>query len=192
MVLSKWRWIQRALERRRLMENRDTAPGLSGQLVYLGERLPIVYGQTPGNRSTAVLEKGRMEILLTPSDSALAEKDRLPLVEQLLAQWQLEESQRIMDPVCQHYFSIFEPLGCKMPQIRYRRMKSQWGSYNRRTHVVTINTRLLAYPLACVEYVVLHELTHMLYPDHQQGFHRFMASAMPDYRERRALLRSAV
>lgn len=197
LVLSRWSWIQRAIEQRQRLRSQDSPLSIPGQMSYLGKNITVRYGTAFGNTSDALLhptdsgsEAAALEIRLTPSDSRLSEEERLQLAERLIEQWKMTECRRIMDPVCASYFSIFEPLGCRMPQIRYRRMKSQWGSYNRRTHAVTLNTRLLAYPMSCVEYVVLHELTHMLYPDHQQGFHRFMSSVMPDYRERRALLRS--
>lgn len=195
LVLSKWSWIERALDRRRLTQCRETAAegNPPEQIAYLGGLLPVTCGAAPSGEKSAVrLEEGRLIVALNPTDRALTGEERLCRMDRLLTQWRLDESRRVMEPVCRRYFAIFESLGCRMPLLRFRQMKSQWGSYNRRTHVVTLNTRLLAYPMACVEYVVLHELTHMLYPDHQQGFHRFMASTMPDYRERRARLRTVL
>lgn len=55
---------------------------------------------------------------------------------------------------------------------------------------VCINTRLALYPPRCLEYVVVHELVHMLEPSHNARFHELRCRAFcPTGRERRALLR---
>lgn len=51
-----------------------------------------------------------------------------------------------------------------------------------------INTRLALYPPRCLEYVVVHELVHMLEPSHNARFHELMDGFLPDWRERRKLL----
>lgn len=53
----------------------------------------------------------------------------------------------------------------------------------------TIISLLLARPRPAVEYVVLHELCHFLRPDHSPAFYDLLVSLMPDWRERRALLK---
>ena len=54
--------------------------------------------------------------------------------------------------------------------------------------IVTLNKRLLAAPRGAVEYVVLHELCHLIYPDHSKQFYDFLAAMMPDWKERKQLL----
>ena len=77
----------------------------------------------------------------------------------------------------------------RQPLLRVRWMKSRWGVCHPGKGYITLNKRLMGQPLAAVEYVVLHEYVHFLEPNHQAGFHREMARRMPDYRERRKLLR---
>lgn len=76
-----------------------------------------------------------------------------------------------------------------MPQVRIRDMKSCWGVCHPKKQYITLNSRLLSKPPQAIEYVVLHELVHFLYPDHQEGFHAMMKRLMPDYKQRKAMLR---
>ena len=70
-----------------------------------------------------------------------------------------------------------------------RAMSSRWGSCTPATGRIRINVRLAAYPPACLDYVVAHELTHLAEPSHDARFHELLARAYPDERAARALLR---
>lgn len=68
-------------------------------------------------------------------------------------------------------------------------MRTRWGSCTPATRAVRINTRLAAYPLACLEFVVAHELTHLMEPSHNARFHALLDTWCPANRELPALLR---
>lgn len=79
--------------------------------------------------------------------------------------------------------------GGSMPEIRYRRMKSRWGSCTPSKKLLTFNTRLAYVPERCVEYVVVHEFCHFLVPNHSARFYQCMASVLPDWHARRDEIR---
>ena len=84
----------------------------------------------------------------------------------------------------------WEPiLGVKVRKLAYRNMKSRWGSCQPETGRVCINVRLALYPPECLEYVVVHELCHLLVRGHGRDFHALMDRVMPDWRKRRARLK---
>jgi hypothetical protein len=84
----------------------------------------------------------------------------------------------------------WEPiLGVHAQNLVYRNMKSRWGSCQPATGRICINTRLALYPPECLEYVVVHELCHLLVSGHGPEFHALMTSVMPDWKARRARLR---
>ncbi len=83
-----------------------------------------------------------------------------------------------------------KPIPFTCGQLKGRAMKSLWGSCNRRTNIVTLNWALFAAPQACIDYVVLHELTHFLYLYHDKQFYGFIARWMPDYKERIKILKT--
>ena len=68
-------------------------------------------------------------------------------------------------------------------------MKSRWGSCQPSTGRICINTVLAICPPECLEYVVVHELCHLLVPGHGPDFHAIMDRVMPDWKQRRAKLR---
>ena len=71
---------------------------------------------------------------------------------------------------------------------RLRTMKSQWGSCQWRKRFVTLNTELARLPPELVEYVVVHELTHLQAHDHGPVFRALMDERLPDWRTRRRRL----
>lgn len=76
-----------------------------------------------------------------------------------------------------------------MPEIRFRRMKSRWGSCQPVRGVLTFNSALIHVPERCIEYVVLHELCHFIRPDHSPRFRVELDALMPDWRERQKEIR---
>ena len=84
----------------------------------------------------------------------------------------------------------WEPImGVKAGKLAYRNMTSRWGSCQPSTGRICINVRLALYPPECLEYVVVHELCHLLERGHGPRFKALMDAFMPDWRERRAKLR---
>ena len=75
--------------------------------------------------------------------------------------------------------------------LRHRRMKSRWGSCQPATAVITMNERLLHAPPECTEYIMVHELAHLVRADHSPAFHAVVTEVMPDWRERKKRLREA-
>lgn len=84
----------------------------------------------------------------------------------------------------------WEPImGVKAGTLAYRNMTSRWGSCQPSTGRICINVRLALYPPECLEYVVVHELCHLLERGHGPRFKALMDAFMPDWRARRAKLR---
>lgn len=87
--------------------------------------------------------------------------------------------------------ALWEPImGVRAGKIAYRNMTSRWGSCNPKTGRICINVQLAKYPSECLEYVVVHELCHLLERGHGPRFKALMDSFLPDWRECRAKLRS--
>jgi predicted metal-dependent hydrolase len=66
--------------------------------------------------------------------------------------------------------------------IRYRWMRSRWGSCSSRKEI-TFNSRLILAPLGIIEYVVVHELTHLFEMNHSQKFWKRIETALPQFKE---------
>lgn len=71
---------------------------------------------------------------------------------------------------------------------RIRDMHTRWGTCNVRDKRIWIAQALGAYPEECLEYVIVHELCHLLEPSHNAVFHQYMTRFLPDWKERKDLL----
>ena len=80
-------------------------------------------------------------------------------------------------------------LGVARPQLRLRKMKSQWGNCHYRQGYITLNTALAACPPELQDYVCLHELVHFIHPNHGTGFYAAMDKLMPNWKTLRAELK---
>jgi len=74
-------------------------------------------------------------------------------------------------------------IGVKMPRIQVRRMQSKWASMSTAGRL-TLNAELTTLPRDLGEYVIVHELVHLLAPNHGKLFKSFMFAYMPDWEER--------
>ena len=79
-------------------------------------------------------------------------------------------------------------MGVQAGSIRFREMVSRWGSCQTVTGHITLNLRLGLVPPECMEYVLVHELCHLLHPDHSAAFHDEMTCLMPDWEARKKRL----
>lgn len=71
----------------------------------------------------------------------------------------------------------------------FKLMKSRWGSCQPVTRDISINVRLAQYPPECTDYVIVHELAHILEANHSPAFWAIVARYMPDYQRHRARLK---
>ena len=92
-------------------------------------------------------------------------------------------------PLVEKWHPVVAAYGIPMPRVTVRRMRSRYGSCSVGRGRITLAAVLLEVPKECAEYVVLHELTHFLYPDHGHDFYRFIEEHMLDWRQRELLLK---
>lgn len=82
-------------------------------------------------------------------------------------------------------------IGVHAARWSVRMMKTRWGSCTPKTGAIRINARLAAYPPECLEFVVAHELVHLLEPSHNARFHTLLDEFCPGNRHLAKLLREA-
>ena len=90
--------------------------------------------------------------------------------------------------VIDKYLPIFEKYNIPVPTLKVKPLKSKWGSCMPTTAKITLNLYLYKTCAKCIDYVVLHELTHLIYSGHKKRFYNFIQKYMPDYRETEKLL----
>ncbi|MGG7047753.1 MULTISPECIES: M48 family metallopeptidase [unclassified Campylobacter] len=72
--------------------------------------------------------------------------------------------------------------------ISIKNMQTRWGSCNSKKGYINLNLNLIQKPPILIEYVILHELSHLIYPHHKSEFYDFIRSIMPDFRQREIAL----
>lgn len=81
-------------------------------------------------------------------------------------------------------------IGVTVDVVAVRRMKTKWGSCNPIAKTILLNTDLAKKPRECLEYIVVHELVHLLEPTHNERFIKLMDQHMPKWQSHRQLLNS--
>jgi hypothetical protein len=79
-------------------------------------------------------------------------------------------------------------LGVKVNRVFVQHMKTKWGSCNHRRGTIRLNTELAKKPVECVEYLVVHEMVHLLEPTHNARFIALMGQFMPRWQHYRQML----
>ncbi|MBV5338203.1 MAG: M48 family metallopeptidase [Deltaproteobacteria bacterium] len=100
----------------------------------------------------------------------------------LLAEWYREKLKEVVPAL----IAKWEPLMCvKVEKTLYQRMKTRWGSCNHRARNIRLNTELAKKLPECLEYVVVHEMAHLLEASHNSRFVALMDGFMPSWRNHR-------
>ncbi len=149
--------------------------------VLFGRKLPVRILYQPVFRDHADFQEDGIYLWTrTPDDPEKVRK----LYEKGLLDYTKRELQAMTD----FFRPLFKGYEIPDPKIVYRTMSSRWGSCRAAKREITLNTRLAFYPREAAEYVVVHELAHFVYPDHQPHFWAVVASVLPDWKKRRKLL----
>lgn len=99
-----------------------------------------------------------------------------------------QQCRTVFGDVMDALYPSFQKYGVQKPSLRIRDMETRWGSCLAKKGIITLNKRLLEAPRHCIEYVVMHELCHLVHPNHSRQFYAFLTMLMPDWKERKLFL----
>ncbi len=149
-------------------------------VLYLGKYCRLSVEQ--GSRDSVQVQGETIRLLVRqPEQEALRKKT--------FDDWWERSCEKAVRNLCRAVYPVFAPHDIAFPEIRFRAMVSQWGNCRPQRGILTFNTRLLAAPVRCIEYVVMHEFTHFLYADHSGNFYGFVAQELPDWKQLEMQLR---
>ena len=120
------------------------------------------------------------------------DKENVRHKEIMMSKWLKQYQRMVFEELLQEKYLLFEKYGVPYPTLKIRRMASRWGSCQPKKGIITLNSRLIDAPKTCIEYVILHELVHLIHPNHSKQFWEFVTKMMPDWKERKKELEKSV
>ena len=101
-----------------------------------------------------------------------------------LHKWLVKQANFIFLEELNKMYNIF-PVNIPYPSLTIRQMKTRWGVCNTKTKRVTLNLELIKKDLKYLDYVIVHELAHLVYPNHQYEFWSLVGQVIPNYKSLR-------
>ena len=105
-----------------------------------------------------------------------------------LNKWYKEEAKKIFKEHLDFEYSRFTE-NIPYPKLKIRKMKTRWGVNNRRDNSVTLNIDLMKYDVKALDYIIIHELSHFIEPNHSKKFWLVVEKYMSDYKKVRKMLK---
>lgn len=176
-LASKANWVTKQKEKMLARLNRRELKLEWGEVCYLlGKRyiLKIFNGNRP-----SVYAEGANIVLRTRPDSSIEERRKL------LEMFYREQLFNAAGALIEKWGRI---IGITPKEWRIKRMKTRWGSCNVGAKRVWLSLELALMPIECIEYIVVHEIVHLLEAKHNARFKRYMDRFLPDWKARRAML----
>ena len=177
-VLKKLPEITKVRDRMRSQVRQSKREYVSGESHYLwGKiyRLQVVYEGTRHN-----IIKSPTKIIMT-----VPEETNTDAREKLLTEWYRQELKRVLESVI---IRCEKKTGIRADEFRIKNMKTRWGTCNIEKRRIWVNLQLAKKPMECLEYVVIHELVHLLERNHTHRFHVLVEKYCPTWREAKKML----
>ncbi|MEW4569500.1 SprT family zinc-dependent metalloprotease [Tautonia sp. JC769] len=174
-AISKLGWIKRQQAIIRSQERETPREFIDRESHYLWGRrylLEVVERNAP---PAVESDHNRLILGVRPETS---EERRGEIVED----WYREQLRAAAVPLVARWEPV---LGVRVNRVFVQRMKTKWGGCNPRTRNIRLNTDLAKKPRGCLEYIVVHELVHLIEPTHNARFVAIMDAHMPQWRSLR-------
>jgi predicted metal-dependent hydrolase len=174
----RWDWV--VLQRSRFLEEPAPAPVTyadGSAFLHLGSPLMLRVTHAARNSAKRVAD----ELHVTITTQRLEERDGLSGVIEL---WQRREAKRVFSLHLAFCHEHMKGLKIPFPELKIRKMRSRWGSCTRKG-IVTLNLELIRMPVDCIDYVITHELCHLVEFNHSSRFYELQAQFMPDWKARK-------
>ena len=144
---------------------------------YLGRQYRLKVD--PNARGTR-REEDRIVVGGVPADEPFRIRNRL-------FRWYETEGRRVFSERLTQCMRTFGQT-CKRPKLKIADMERRWGSYVPSSHSLVLNHVLVQVPIPLIDYVITHEMCHILHPNHGPDFNGLLARLMPDHAQRKAKL----
>ena len=108
-------------------------------------------------------------------------------IKKLLQQWYIARATILFNKLFEEQFYLFKRFGLEKPILQIKKMEKRWGSCTPQQKII-LNPELIKAPIVCINYVILHELCHLVHHNHSKAFYRLLENFMPDWQKYKQLL----
>ena len=172
-IITKLEWINKRMEMIRNQARQTDRKYVSGENHYykgIRYRLNVVYQKAP----PTVVIKGTQFIDLYVRESSTLEKRA-----EVMREWYRAELKETLKPLVEKWEEILQ---VKVRHWEVKQMKTLWGSCNHKTQRIIFNLELIKKPTHCIEYIVAHEITHLVERLHNSKFTSILDAHIPTWR----------
>ncbi len=170
LIISKLAWIKRQQAKFEAQERQSAREYVSGEShYYQGRRYLLNVIEQKGSPAVILRNNKTMDLFVRP-DSDASQRERV-----LIAWYR----QRLKEEIAL-LIAKWEPIiGVEVAEWRVKQMKTKWGTCNIKAHRIWLNLELVKKPLHCLEYIIVHEMVHLLERHHNDRFLAYMNRFMP-------------
>ena len=177
-VLKKLSEITKVRSKMSVQPRQNKREYVSGESCYLWGK-PYMLQVIPNGRRYAIEKTPTRIIMTVPNGATLEDK------EQALTEWYRAELRRVLETV---FDDCCSKTGIVANEARIKKMRTRWGTCNIDRQRIWINLQLVKKPPECLEYIVIHELVHLLERNHTNRFNALVEKYCPSWKESRKLL----
>ncbi len=175
-VISRLGWIrrqQKGFAEQVRQSERDMVTGESHYYQGRPYRLDVIEHEGPA--SVHIVNKRTMVLRIRPGTNRDAR-------ETVLLRWYRHRLRELIDPL----LSKWEPrVGVNVAEVRIKKMKTCWGTCTADAGRIWLNLELIKKPVSCLEYILVHEMVHLIERHHNDRFQALLGQLMPQWRLRR-------
>jgi predicted metal-dependent hydrolase len=174
-AITKLGWIKKQQQKMREQVRETQREYLDRESHYLWGKRYLLKVEVKDTAPYVSLRHNKMVLHIRPDSS---DERR----QAILAEWYREKLKEAVPPLIAKWKLL---MGVKVEKFFVQRMKTRWGSCNHRSRNIRLNTELAKKPPECLEYVVMHEMAHLLEHSHNSRFIALMDQFMPLWRNHR-------
>ena len=177
-IRSKEEWIKSVLKKvENVKEKQKDFEYKNGEIhKFLGKEYNLTV--KTGNFNAVSLKNNIRpnEIILTVNENIFENIDEK---KKIMEKWYFENAKKLFLQFMEKWLEILDE---NVEKVAIKPMKTRWGSCNYVKRYINLNTELIKKTPFEIEYVILHELTHLKYPNHGRGFYNYIERYMPNYK----------
>lgn len=171
-TISKLKWIKKQQEAFRNQDRETPREYLTKESHYFKGKRYLLKVIEHNAKPKVILKHSAIELYIRPNSTIEKRK-------QILDEWYRAELKKIVPKIIEKWE---KKIGVKSNEFGIKKMKTKWGTCNTKAKRIWLNLEIAKKPFECLEYIIVHELVHLLERRHNEKFVKYMNEFMPKWR----------